>query len=245
MGSFAWLAVLMELIEILLVVIFGSVYTWLHHCLSKLNLSTDLNIPLSTEMPAKCWVPYSYKYSKIELARAFYKRSQVFDYFAIIQKLLLSYPNMAYENAIFSINHLAEDLNLYACLIVHQPPKIKCQNPVISLEILSVGPLVGRTWRVPSAFGNKFSSRLKPDSSRLLNVSAELSLDIEEYRNKSISRLYLERVYDPSLGKMYLVGCRAGHGLLNSSDEQVNIEIGYDCMIEVKVGYPPKCQCGL
>lgn len=72
----------------------------------------------------------------------------------------------------------------------------------------------------------------------LLNVSAQLSISGEPYTN--VSLLFLEGLYDPVVEKMYLIGCREIHALGCALIKRTDLEGGLDCMIEVKVEYPPK-----
>jgi len=44
--------------------------------------------------------------------------------------------------------------------------------------------------------------------------------------------MFLEGLYDPSIGAMYLIGCR-------QVDSGLHVERGLDCSTEVKVQYPP------
>lgn len=72
---------------------------------------------------------------------------------------------------------------------------------------------------------------------QLLNISAHFTLGGESHVH--ISVLYLEGLYNPLLGKAFLISCRdisLSQGVVNIT----SLENGMDCLIEVIVEYSPK-----
>ena len=55
----------------------------------------------------------------------------------------------------------------------------------------------------------------------------------------NFSNIFVEDLYDPRVGRMYLIGCmdvQAPWNVLHDSDD---MEDGLDFLVEVKVEYPP------
>ncbi|KAI5383631.1 hypothetical protein KIW84_070854 [Lathyrus oleraceus] len=91
--------------------------------------------------------------------------------------------------------------------------KEKAPRVDIQMEILSVGPMFGRYFDVQNGSTveqldtpNQANAAEYTEKQLLLNVSAQLSLSGKGYSNFSL--LFLEGLYDPYVGKMYLIGCR-------------------------------------
>ena len=73
---------------------------------------------------------------------------------------------------------------------------------------------------------------------QILNISLHLIFNegssvftIKQYRH--LSPLFLEGVYDQLAGQMSLIGCRM------VSNVSTNVGHGLDCLVDVKVQYPP------
>ncbi|PQQ21264.1 uncharacterized protein Pyn_31435 [Prunus yedoensis var. nudiflora] len=118
-----------------------------------------------------------------------------------------------------------------------QPPRTDIQ-----MEILSVGPLFGRYWSPQngSTAEEETPYHTKAEYTEkqlLLNVSAQLTISGKAFSNFSV--LFLEGLYDPHVGKMYLVGCRDVRASWKILYESMDLEAGLDCLIEVVVSYPP------
>ncbi|KAJ0985637.1 hypothetical protein J5N97_003993 [Dioscorea zingiberensis] len=207
--------------------------------------------PLTFERPAhpsELWEKYSnaflsYKYSKIKSAGSFLERSEPFDFGTIIKKSILSYPRKSQQNdELVSLSNLADDLTLHSSTVPEPLPKVRTDWPFLQIEILSLDRLFGRYWTYQNTSGTK---ELNPGSTKdvsterklLLNVSAELALSGKPYRNVSV--LYLEGLYNPVDGKMYLIGCRDVRASWKILLESMDLEDGLDCLIEVKIEYPP------
>ncbi|RZC64008.1 hypothetical protein C5167_025765 [Papaver somniferum] len=223
-------------------IIFGTI--------SSISNSTDSYFPLPFErqmISSELWDRFgtsflSYKYTKIDSASAFLDRSEPFDFRAVIKKSLLSYP--ALEDGITfldSLSRLSEDLDLQVSAFDDASANFRQTRTFIQVEILSLGPCFGRYWSNVSGVDREVPYHAKAESTEtqlLLNVSAQLSLSGEPYRN--ISMMSLEGLYDSRVGKMYLIGCRDVRASWKILFDSSDLEDGLDCLIEVKLEYPPK-----
>ncbi|CAL9195304.1 unnamed protein product [Musa hybrid cultivar] len=216
------------------------------------NTKGVLHFPLSFEKPVhplELWNKMSsnpfttYKYSKIKLAGAFLEKSEPFDFSTIIKKSLLNYPRKGDDgDDMVNLSNLADDLTLHVPAVPEPIPKVRIERPFLRMEVLSLGSLFGHYW----AFSNVSFARsqnLQPSKSisteqqLLLNVSAELTVSGNLYTNVSV--LYLEGIYNPIDGRMYLIGCRDVRASWKILFESMDLEGGLDCLVEVKVEYPP------
>ncbi|KAI3986331.1 hypothetical protein MKX01_002176 [Papaver californicum] len=223
-------------------IIFGTI--------SSISNSTDSYFPLSfgrQMISSDLWYRFgtsflSYKYSKINSASAFLDRSEPFDFRAVIKKSFLSYP--ALEDGITflnSLSRLSEDLALQVTAFDDTSANSHQTRTFIQVEILSLGSSFGRYWSNVSSVDREVPYHAQAESTEtqlLLNVSAQLSLSGEPYRN--ISMMSLEGLYDSRVGKMYLIGCRYVHASWKILFDSSDLEDGLDCLIEVKLEYPPK-----
>ncbi|CAO2209674.1 unnamed protein product [Urochloa humidicola] len=183
----------------------------------------------------------AYSYTKVGRAQEFLRRSEPFDLGDVLAKSLLSYPRAPADDAM-SLSNLADDLTLHVAAVPDPFPRGKFERPFLQLEVLSLGSLVGRA--SPAMQGTPVSASSSPpppataESSALLNVSAELSISGEAYAN--VSSLFLEGVYNPVNGRMYLIGCRRIQASRQAFPTLKEVEDdGMDCSIEVTVEYPP------
>nr|CAB3476053.1 unnamed protein product [Digitaria exilis] len=199
----------------------------------------------------------AYNYTKVKKAGEFLRRSEPFDLGTVLAKSLLSYPRLAAGNLAadeVSLSNLADDLTLHVAAVPDPFPRERFDRPFFQLEVLSLGPLVGRTslqqntplaasssstWQpVSTSASSPPTTTTTTTESSLLNVSAELSLSGEAYAN--VSRLFLEGVYNPMNGRMYLIGCRSIQASRQSFSTLKDVEDdGMDCSIEMRIEYPP------
>lgn len=191
----------------------------------------------------------TYEYTKAKQAGEFLTRSEPFNLGTAMAKSLLSYPrkpgNLADESNALSM--LADDLTLHVPAVPDPLPRERFERPFLQLEVLSLGPLVGRNYPAPVFSGEEQAKRGKEapsasgtttETTAVLNVSAELTLSGDTYAN--VSTLSLEGVYNPVDGRMYLIGCRAIDAPWRAfSSLASSLEDGMDCSIEVRVDYPP------
>ncbi|KAL5729461.1 hypothetical protein ACHQM5_002408 [Ranunculus cassubicifolius] len=219
--------------------------------ISSINNKSTSYFPLSFEKlvePAELMDRFSashlfYKYSKIEAAGAFLEKSEAFDFRAVIKKSLLSYPALDDEvDYLVSLSLLTEDLTLHVSAIQDPLPKYRPSRTSVDMEIVSLGPLFGRYWssgnRSTGEGGIPLHNKEEfTESQLLLNVSAQLTLT--GMYNTNISLLFLEGLYDSRVGKMYLIGCRDVRASWKILFESRDLQNGLDCLIEVKLEYPP------
>ncbi|KAK7389533.1 hypothetical protein VNO78_24661 [Psophocarpus tetragonolobus] len=208
--------------------------------------------PLSFEqlvLPSELWNYFkltnpSYSYSKINLAGIVLEKNEPFSFTTVIKKSLLTFPKLE-DNEAFqdSMSLLSEDLTFHVSGFPEPVSNVHAQRVDIQMEILSIGPLFGRYW---SAQNGSASEQETPNLNKddeytekqlLVNVSAQLSLTGKGYSN--ISVLFLEGLYDPHVGKMYLIGCRDVRASWKVLYQSYDLEAGMDCLIEVVVAYPP------
>ncbi|KAI4355697.1 hypothetical protein L6164_004445 [Bauhinia variegata] len=207
--------------------------------------------PLSFEQlvqPTELWnyfkysLPY-YSYSKTNLAGIVLEKNEPFSFRTVIKKSLLTFPKLedseAYQD---SLNILSEDLTFHVPGFPDPVPNILAPRVDVQMEILSVGPLFGRYWNAEniSRMERETPYHTKAESTEkqlLVNVSAQLSLTGKAYNNFSV--LFLEGIYDPHVGRMYLIGCRDVRASWKVLYESYDLEAGLDCLIEVVVAYPP------
>ncbi|GAV69183.1 DUF2921 domain-containing protein [Cephalotus follicularis] len=219
--------------------------------ISSIDKSKESYFPLSFEklvVPMELWNyfrtshPY-YSYSKLDSAGIVLEKNKPFTFGMVIKKSLLRFPKLEdTEDYISSLSFLWEDLTLHSSAILDPSFNSHPQRTVIQMEILSLGPLFGHYWywKNLSLTGNESSFHNKAEYTEkqlLLNVSAQLTVSREAFSNFSV--LFLEGLYDPHVGKMYLVGCRNVRASPNILFESMGLEAGLDCLIEVVVSYPP------
>ncbi|CAO2174818.1 unnamed protein product [Urochloa humidicola] len=202
----------------------------------------------------------AYNYTKVTQALEFLRRREPFDLGTVLAKSLLSYPKVPANLAddAMSLSNLADDLTLHVAAVPDPFPRGRFERPFFQLEVLSLGSLVGRAsqavqstpfsvtpgergmgkGKASSSSASTRPSQATTAESALLNVSAELSLSGEAYTN--VSSLFLEGVYNPVNGRMYLIGCRRIRATRQDFSTLKEIEDdGMDCSIEVTVDYPP------
>ncbi|GLU22149.1 hypothetical protein SLE2022_382450 [Rubroshorea leprosula] len=186
--------------------------------------------------------PY-YKYSKIKSAGTILEKVEPFSFGTVIKKSLLQFPKLEdAETYLSSLSLLAEDLTLHISAVADPFHNSHSPRIDIGMQILSVGPLFGRSFR---SLRNASIEEEKPyftkdeytEKQLLLNVSAQLMLSGNAYSNFSF--LFVEGLYDPSIGNMYLVGCRDVRASWQILFASMDLEEGLDCLIEVIVSYPP------
>ncbi|GMI94787.1 hypothetical protein like AT1G52780 [Hibiscus trionum] len=185
-----------------------------------------------------------YNYSKINLVNAFERRTLPYQILNIVKQWLFRYP--ALKDALeplSQLSHLTNNLALDGYVVPddqHKPIAGPKSRVLIQVELLTLGPLSG--WSESNLLKGNLAKKpviTKDDlkSCRFLNVSMHLMFKTEnEYKQttyKNISELSLEGLYDPILGEMHLIACRKA--LVAS----IGIEGGQDCLISVKIQYPP------
>ncbi|KAF3673899.1 putative katanin p60 ATPase-containing subunit A1-like [Capsicum annuum] len=215
---------------------------------SSINGSSRHYFPLSFEKlirPVELWDHYTdsrpyYKYSKIDAAATVLEKNEAFSFGSMFKKSMLTFPKLEDADSFpISLSILSEDLSLHTSAVADQLAGSANQRVEIEMEILSLGPMFG-----PLSNGsisekeNSYHAKAEyTEKQLLLNVSAQLSLTGTPYSN--MSSLFVEGLYDPHVGKMYLIGCRDVRTSWKILSESMDLEAGLDCLIEVVMAYPP------
>ncbi|TKY64526.1 hypothetical protein E2542_SST14424 [Spatholobus suberectus] len=208
--------------------------------------------PLSFEqlvLPSELWNYFkltnpNYSYSKTNLAGTILEKNEPFSFTTVIKKSLLTFPKLE-DNEAFqdSLSLLSEDLTFHVSGFPDPMPNVLAPRVDIQMEILSVGPLFGRYWYAQNGSTSEQETPYHAEAAEytekqlLINVSAQLSLTGKDYSDFSV--LFLEGLYDPHVGKMYLIGCRDVRASWKVLYQSYDLEAGMDCLIEVVVAYPP------
>lgn len=219
--------------------------------ISSIDKSSPPYFPLSLEMlfqsmdyiydSYKYAQPY-YHYSKIDAAGAILEKYEPFSFGTVIKKSLLTYPKLQdSEDYSDSLRLLAEDLTLHVSAAPDPIPFSKTSRTNIQMEVLSLGPMFGRDWFSNDSIASPETPYLTKASytekQLLLNVSTQLKLRGGPYSN--FSMLFLEGIYDQHVGRMYLIGCRDVRASWKVLYDSMDLEGGFDCLIEVVISYPP------
>ncbi|KAI3781872.1 hypothetical protein L2E82_11900 [Cichorium intybus] len=161
----------------------------------------------------------SYNYSKSELAIEFKERSQEPWFFTYIRKSLFRYHVLEEEkDGNFKVsNSLSDDLRI---------DTFSSFETFVRVEVLSLG---GSFITNESHFNEVSKNDVVNISMNLFIIEAPRKVKEESYRH--VSKLYLEGLYDQSVGRLYLIGCR------KVSFDDVELERGLDCLIEVGIEY--------
>ncbi|KAI3802683.1 hypothetical protein L1987_30824 [Smallanthus sonchifolius] len=214
------------------------------------NLGNSSYFPLAFEKlvrPSELYDQYTgskpyYTYSKIDLAGAVLEKNEPFSFGTVVKKSLLTFPKV--ENAdsfLVGLSLLSEDLTLHHTAEPDSGPN-RFPRTDLQIEILSIGPLFGHYWSLQNDSVTEYdtpyqSKETYTEKQLLLNVSAQISLTGPQYGN--FSNLFVEGLYYPLVGKLYLLGCRDVRASRNVLYESMDLEDGLDCLIEVVISYPP------
>lgn len=219
---------------------------------SSTNNNNPPFFPLSFEklvQPAELWNYFKtsspkYTYSKIDSAGIILERNEPFSFSTMIKKSLLQFPRLEdAESYLLSLSYLSEDLSLHVSAT--PDPFVGPRSPRIDLqmEVISLGPLFGRYWSLQNdSHVERSSFHAKSEYTEkqlLLNVSAQLSLNAKDSIVSNLSTIFLEGLYDPHVGRMYMAGCRDVRASWEILSESMDLESGLDCLIEAVMSYPP------
>lgn len=219
--------------------------------ISSIGGSTTSYFPLSFEKlirPRELWNHYTaahpyYKYSKIDAAGVVLEKNEPFNFVNVVKKSLLQFPKIENKGSFFdSLSLLSEDLTLHVSAVPDPFINSIFLRTDLQLEILSIGPLFGRHWSSENVSlierQNPYQDKVQYTTKQLLlNVSAQISLTGKTYGN--FSAIFLEGLYNPLVGKMYLIGCRDVRASWRILQASMDLEAGLDCLIEVTISYPP------
>lgn len=214
------------------------------------NMGNSSYFPLAFEKlirPSELYDQYteskpSYTYSKIDLAGSVLEKHEPFSFGTVVKKSLLTFPKVEdADSFLVGLSLLSEDLTLHHPAVPDSGPT-RVSRTDVQVEILSIGPLFGRYFflqndsiteeETPNHSKNTYTER-----QLLLNISGQITLTGLQYGN--FSNLFVEGLYYPLVGKMYMVGCRDVRASWNVLFDSMDLEDGLDCLIEVVVSYPP------
>ncbi|CAA0839122.1 Protein of unknown function (DUF2921 [Striga hermonthica] len=215
---------------------------------SSISSAKNLSFfPLTFEKivrPAELWDQYTasrpyYKYTKIRDAGFVLEKDEPFNFGTVVWKSALKFPKIEeMENFPYSLSLLSEDLTLHVPALPDPIPSTFLSKNDFELEILSIGPLFGPYWPAKNVSNFRAESPYATEKQLLVNVSGQLSLAGQHYKS-NFSSLFLEGIYDPHVGKMYLVGCRDIRAGWRTLYESMDLEAGLDCLVQVVISYPP------
>ncbi|KAK4797551.1 hypothetical protein SAY86_029877 [Trapa natans] len=219
---------------------------------SSINNHTPPFFPLSFEklvQPAELWNYFKtsspkYTYSKIDSAGTILERNEPFSFSTMIKKSLLQFPRLEDAESYFlSLSYLSEDLSLHVSATPHSLVGSRSPMVDLQLEVISLGPLFGRYWSLQNdthVERSSFHSKSEyTEKQLLLNISAQLSLTAKDSTISNVSTIFLEGLYDPHVGRTYMVGCRDVRASWQILSDSMDLESGLDCLIEVVMSYPP------
>ncbi|KAL3532399.1 hypothetical protein ACH5RR_005920 [Cinchona calisaya] len=176
---------------------------------------------------------WSYTYSKIMQAREFQRRSQPSNLGRNFRKSFFLYPSSKGED-IASFSFLEDVLSIEVCAAPspHSSADKHASKTYVDMVFLSIGSLFGRHE------SNSQHLEVFHSTSEDIEISGHLRIEGGQFYNLS---LFFEGIYDPTVGQMYLIGCRDVQHFQELNDDDVkNLEGGLDCLIEIKVEYPAK-----
>ncbi|RDX86637.1 hypothetical protein CR513_31997, partial [Mucuna pruriens] len=182
----------------------------------------------------------AYNYSMIQLATSIRRKNQPSKFRLLKQSSFLKYPALEdQQDVLAQLRFLSTNLNFDAYAICKHCLDKHNSRVFIHMDVFSLGPLFG-------PYVSKNDGATKPagaenfTNTQILNISLHLIFNegssvftIQQYRH--LSPLFLEGVYDPLAGQMYLIGCR----MVSISNVSTNVGHGLDCLVDVKVQYPP------
>ncbi|XP_071742538.1 uncharacterized protein [Rutidosis leptorrhynchoides] len=185
--------------------------------------------------------PY-YTYSKIQLAGSLLEKHEPFSFGTVVKKSLLTFPKVEDSDSfLVGLSLLSEDLTLHHPAVPESGSTVFSTTDVL-VEILSLGPLFGRYFYLRNETITEEetpyrSKKTLTERELLLNVSGQITLLGPKYSN--FSNLFVEGLYHPHVGKLYMVGCRDVRASWKVLYDSMDLEDGLDCLIEVVLSYPP------
>nr|KYP37947.1 hypothetical protein KK1_040838 [Cajanus cajan] len=158
------------------------------------------------------------------------ERNQPSKFRLLKQSSFLKYPALKDEQDVLGqLSFLSSNLNFDAYAICKHCLDKHNSRVFIHMDVFSLGPVFGP--HVPAGTEKLTNTQLLNISSHLIFNEGSSVFTNQQYRH--LSPLFLEGVYDPLAGEMYLIGCRM------VSNMSTNVGHGLDCLVDVKVQYPP------
>eukprot|EP01018_Ginkgo_biloba_P004091 Gb_23466 [translate_table: standard] len=220
--------------------------------ISNIQNSTNSFYPLSFELllqpPQLPWDvlnKMSYKYSKIKLAGSLLEKDEPVGFSEHIKKSFLKYPWKDLGKTRESFSLLSEDLSVHTLGILDPLPKRHFVKSFVDLDVIAIEEFVGVDWvqtsntsSIPENLQESSRSKGAPEEEKFfLRVAAQLK--VEGNFSGGVLKLFVEGLYDPRVGRMYLIGCRDVRAPWMVLHDSGDLEDGLDCLVDVKVEYPP------
>eukprot|EP00250_Pteridium_aquilinum_P028108 c36596_g1_i1 orf=399-3695(-) len=192
------------------------------------------------QLPSNVVGNMSYEYTKIKEAAALMDKDERSGVGEQIKKSLLEYPS-ADDNLL----NLFEDLSLRS-LAITNPNEAKGPHlkQYVELDIVAIQDHVRLNWVQSSSYNDTAASISSDDGAMTIEpdeaYKVAVQLKIKDNFGNKVVAVSAEGEYDPTVGKMYLMGCRQVSVPWQTLQENAELlEDGLDCMIEFKVEYPP------
>lgn len=216
--------------------------------ISGISSASDEFYPLSfhlaiypIQLPMDVVSNMSYEYTKIKEAAALMERDEQSGVGEQIKKSLLEYPSME-DNVL----NLFEDLSLRS-LAITNPKEAKGPHlkQYVELDIVAIQEHVRLNWVQSSSYNDTAAAISSDDGAKMViepeeSYKVAAQLKIKDNLGNKVAAVSAEGEYDPTIGKMYLVGCREVSVPWQTLQENAELlEDGLDCMIQFKVEYPP------
>ncbi|XVF49257.1 hypothetical protein PTKIN_Ptkin03bG0254000 [Pterospermum kingtungense] len=227
--------------------IVGSISSFDKESGSYFPLIFDSSMHPRGENDYYCWYGpcyLSYNYSMINRVRASRNGSLSSKVLGIMKQLFLRYPALKDRGEFLNcLDHLSADLHINAYALLNSPFSWEKLRIFTQLEVVSLGPLFGHYNHARKSYINERPANLmvKFIDHQLLNVSLHMTFRKAAFGSQvsynNVSELFLEGLYDPLAGEMHLIGCKKVDMHLYGGTD---VERGLDCLIEVKVQYPPE-----
>lgn len=210
----------------------------------SIEKTTNPFYPLSFELIHHRYLPrdvvnnMSYEYNKTRLAQMEKNVSGGFG------KSFLKYPQKKLGRTRQKFSDLGKDLSVHSQGIFDLLSRGNFVRSFIDLDVIAIEEFVGVGWDNGSNF-SLISEEVPesphskgPEQEKYLKVAAQLKME------GKLSNLFLEGLYYPRVGKMHLIGCRDVRRNFRAPwwrvlHETGDLQDGFDCLIEVKVEYPP------
>ncbi|KAJ4708356.1 DUF2921 family protein [Melia azedarach] len=127
------------------------------------------------------------------------------------------------------------ELSFLVYAVPHNFSNAQKQRIHVDLEILSLGSLFGR-YR-PWTRNYPVVEQSTDINAEMIEISGHLSITGENFNNVSLA---FEGIYDSTVGKMFLVGCRDVRIIQKNINKEMHLEGGMDCLFEVEIEYPSR-----
>lgn len=206
-----------------------------HHPLMFKKVATSREI--LNRFPWESQLKWSYNHTNIiSLAKELRKRHVPTNMERTLRKLFFRYPSSKGDD-IANFSFLADVLSVQVCAAPLSSADSETAKTYLEIVILSMGSLLGRYRSSP--YQEKPAGDVQKvfhSASENIEISGHLSIT----GGKSNISFYFEGLFDPTIGEMYLIGCRDILEFQNFSNGTRDLDEDSDCMIDIKVQYSPR-----